>query len=334
MASVARTYGRRDTILLAACVVLSLIALFLPERMRDPLATSLRRTILAPLVSLQSDAELSRRAWATREERVAARDSIALRAISVDALEAENSRLRNLLTLGARLRWGFVPAEVLSGRGVGEQYTVPLSAGSRSGVREFSPVVAPEGLVGVVKTADPTMSIAIIWSHPDFRVSAMAADGSAFGIVAAHLGDGPERYLLEMRGVPVRGTIAPGTEIVTSGLGGTFPRGIPIGIVMGEAQTSELWARTYLLRPAVLPSAISAVMVLTPARADSGVAGVWQTGQGMNGATRAIVEAGDSLGRAAALRLRAMAADSLARLRPAVDTTDSLGARPGADTLR
>lgn len=334
MASVARTYGRRDTILLAACVVLSLIALFLPERMRDPLATSLRRTILAPLVSLQSDAELSRRAWATREERVAARDSVALRAISVDALEAENSRLRNLLTLGARLRWGFVPAEVLSGRGVGEQYTVPLSAGSRSGVREFSPVVAPEGLVGVVKTADPTMSIAIIWSHPDFRVSAMAADGSAFGIVAAHLGDGPERYLLEMRGVPVRGTIAPGTEIVTSGLGGTFPRGIPIGIVMGEAQTSELWARTYLLRPAVLPSALSAVMVLTPARADSGVAGVWQTGQGMIGATRAIVEAGDSLGRAAALRLRAIAADSLARLGPAVDTTDSLGARPGADTLR
>jgi rod shape-determining protein MreC len=126
-----------------------------------------------------------------------------------------------------------------------------------------------------------------------------------------------------MRGVPVRGTIAPGTEIVTSGLGGTFPRGIPIGIVMGEAQTSELWARTYLLRPAVLPSAISAVMVLIPARADSGVAGVWQTGEGMRGATSTIVDAGDSLARAAALRLRA-----------AERASDSSGERPGADTLR
>lgn len=325
MSSVARIYGRRDTILLAGCVVLSLVALFLPERMRDPIATTLRRTVLAPLVSLQSDAELSRRAWATREERVAARDSVTLRSMSVDALTAENARLRDLLGLGARLRWGFVPAEVLSGRGVGEQYTFPLSAGSRAGVREFSPVVAPEGLVGVVKTADPTMSIAIMWSHPDFRVSAMAADGSAFGIVAAHLGDGPERYLLELRGVPVRGTIAPRTEIVTSGLGGTFPRGIPVGVVIGEVKTSELWARTYLLRPAVLPSAISAVMVLLPARADSGVAGVWQTGQGAVAATRAIVSAGDSLARK-----RAEAA------RPAsVATPDSLApAATAADTVR
>ena len=300
MASVARTYGRRDTILLAGCVVLSLVALFLPERMRDPLATTLRRSVLAPLVSLQSDAELSRRAWATREESITARDSVLLRSMSLDALGAENSRLRDLLGLGARLRWGFVPAEVLAGRGVGEQYTMPLSAGSRAGVREFSPVVAPEGLVGVVKTSDPSMSIAIMWSHPDFRVSAMAADGGAFGIVAAHLGPGPERYLLEMRGVPVRGTIQPGTLIVTSGLGGTFPRGIPVGVVLGEVKTSELWARTYLLRPAVLPSAVSAVMVLLPARADSGVAGVWQTAQDTETARRAIVTAGDSIARGAA----------------------------------
>jgi rod shape-determining protein MreC len=283
--------------------------------MREPIATTLRRTVLAPLVSLQSDAELSRRAWATREERVAARDSITLRSMSLDALSAQNARLRDLLGLGARLRWGFVPAEVLSGRGVGEQYTMPLSAGARAGVREFSPVVAPEGLVGVVKTADPTMSIAIMWSHPDFRVSAMASDGSAFGIVAAHLGSGPERYLLEMRGVPVRGTIPRGTEIVTSGLGGTFPRGIPVGVVLGELETSELWARTYLLRPAVLPSAVSAVMVLLPARADSGVAGVWQTGQGTLAATRAIVNAGDSLFRkpTADSSSTKRAADSLSR---------------------
>lgn len=300
MSSAARSYGRRDTILLAACVALSLVALFLPERMRDPLATTLRRTVLAPLVSLQSDAELSRRAWATREVRVAARDSVVLRSMSLNAMNAENERLRGLLALGARLRWGFVPAEVLRGRGVGEQYTVPLSEGSRAGVREFSPVVAPEGLVGMVKTADPSMSIAIMWSHPDFRVSAMAADGSAFGIVAAHLGSGPERYLLEMRGVPVRGTIAAGTLIVSSGLGGTFPRGIPVGVVLGEVKSSELWARTYLLRPAVLPSALSAVMVLTPARSDSGVAGVWQRASGSDSATRAIVAAGDSIFREAA----------------------------------
>jgi rod shape-determining protein MreC len=295
--------------------VLSLVAQFLPERMRDPLAATLRRTILAPLVSLQRDAELSRRAWVMREARAAARDSVVLRSLALDGVIAENDRLRQLLGLGARLKWGFAPAEVLHGRGVGEDYSVILSAGSRAGVRPFSPVVAPEGIVGLVRTVDPTMSTAIVWSHPDFRVSAMAEDGSAFGIVASHLGPAPERYLLEMRGVPVRSTLKPGTLIVSSGLGGTFPRGIPVGTVIAEVKTSELWARTYLLRPVVLPANMSSVMILLPEHAASGVGGVWQTGQGTDAAARRVVSAGDSLARAAARVARedSLRADSIAR---------------------
>jgi rod shape-determining protein MreC len=318
-----RFYGRRDSILLISCVILSLIAQFLPDRMRDPFTAGLRSTILAPLVSLQTNAELTRRAWMTREARVAARDSLVLKAMSVTAVEAENDRLRKLLGLGARLKGGFVPAEVLRGRGVGEEYTVVLSAGSRAGVRPFSPLVAPEGLVGMVKTVDPTMSIAIVGAHTDFRVSAMSADGSAFGIVAAHLGAEPERYLLEMRGVPVRSTLKPGTLIVSSGLGGIYPRGIPVGVVMSEIKTSELWARTYLLRPAVLPPDMSTVMVLLPSRAEAGVDGVWQTGKGVDAATRTIVTAGDSLNQAAsrATRPDSVRSDSTPAPRRQADST-------------
>ncbi len=333
MSAVVRAYGRRDTVLLVLCVILSVVAQVLPSRVREPIAAALRRTVLAPLVSLQADAELTRRAWVTREARVAARDSVVLRSMRLDAVAAENDRLRRILGLGAQLRWGFIPAEVLQGRGVGEEYTVTLSAGSRSGVRPFSPVVAPEGLVGMVKTVDPTMSIAIVWAHPDFRVSAMAADGSAFGIVAAHLGSEPERYLLEMRGVPVRSSLKPGTLIVSSGLGSTFPRGIPVGVVLGELRTSELWARTYLLRPAVLPPDVSNVMILLPQRAASGVETVWQLGRGTDSATRAIVTAGDSLARS--LRPPANPAAPRSERSVSVSRADSLRARvsgPRRDT--
>ncbi|HSC31157.1 MAG TPA: rod shape-determining protein MreC [Gemmatimonadaceae bacterium] len=301
MTNVSRTYGRRDSILFVVCVVLAFVAQFLPEHFRDPLTAALRHTVLAPLVSLQHDAEMTRQAWLTREARVTARDSVELQAMTLDALNAENDRLRKTLELGARLKWGFVPAEALQGRDIGEEYTVTLSAGSNAGVRVFSPVVAPEGLAGMVKTVDPTMSIAIVWAHPDFRVSAMAEDGSAFGIVAAHEGSDPERYLLEMRGVPVRSTLKPGTLIVSSGLGSTFPRGIPVGTVLGELKTSELWARTYLLRPAVLPHDMSTVMILLPQRTVAGVDGVWQSGRGADAAVKAIVAAGDSLERASRL---------------------------------
>ena len=328
MAPTARSFTRRDTILVTACILLSMAAQGLPAPMRDPLAGALRRTVVAPLVALQRDAELTRRAWVTREERAVARDSVLLRSMTLQAVESENARLRRLLGLGRQLRWGFVPAEVLHGGTAGEAYVVTLSAGARAGVRAFSPVVAPDGLVGMVRTVDPSMSSAIIWPHPDFRVSAMAADGSAFGIVAAHLADEPERFLLEMRGVPFRSTLKRGTVVVSSGLGGVYPRGIPIGTVLGELKTSEVWARTYILRPAVLPADVTTVMVLLPQRTQTGVETVWSSGRALDSAARSIVLAGDSLARAATpppVASPAVPTDSLRAERPAAD-----GAQPGA----
>ena len=95
----------------------------------------------------------------------------------------------------------------------------------------------------------------------------------------------------------MRSNLKPGTLIVSSGLGGTFPRGIPVGTVIAEMKTSELWARTYLLRPAVAPADVSDVMVLLPSRATAGVQTVWKTGSHADSAVKSIVAAGDSLAR-------------------------------------
>lgn len=317
---------RFDKVVLGACLLLSLLVMVMPMTVREPVAATLRRTLLAPMVALQERAELSRRAFLLHEERTAERDSLTLRALSVAALNAENDQLRQIIGLGGRLRWGFVPAEALHGRGVRDAFTVILSAGSRAGVSRLSPVVAPDGLVGMVERVDPTMSQAILWTHPDFRVSAMSTDAGAFGIVQAHLGAAASRFMLELRGVPFRAELEPGTLIVSAGLGGTYPRGIPIGTVVGEVKTSEAWARTYILRPAVLPADMNSVMILTPERVTAGVENVWQYGTGVDPTVAAILAAGDSLARQAAL------AEATAR-RAALDSlvADSLRAL-GGDT--
>ena len=54
-----------------------------------------------------------------------------------------------------------------------------------------------------------------------------------------------------------------GGVILTSGLGGVLPRGIPIGSVVGEITGENDWERTYLVRPAVPPGSATHVMVLT-----------------------------------------------------------------------
>ena len=288
--------------MLVACVGLSLFALVLPTNLRDAFAATMRRTVVAPLVSLQKSAELSRSAFLAHDSATVVRDSVVLQAMNAESVRAENERLRKLLGLGQALRWGFVPAEALQGgRTSREEFTLTLTQGSNAGIRPYSPVVAPEGLVGMVQTVDPTMSLAIIWPHPDFRVSAMTSDGGAFGIVQAHLGENEQRFLLELRGVPFRSALKEGTMVVSSGLGGTYPRGIPIGTVLGELQTAEGWARTYLVRPMVLPPDITSVMVLRPERVASGVQNVWAVPTSVDSAARAVVSAGDSIARKAAL---------------------------------
>jgi len=301
-----------DALVLVACLVLASIARGLPAERRAPISSGLRRTVVAPLVGLQRRAELARTAMNSHESRMIQRDSAVLRSMMVTALESENERLRKLLGLSSRLRWGFVPAEGLHSGGIGDEYTLTLTAGSKAGVKPFSAIVAPEGLVGMVETVDPTMSLAIMWPHPDFRVSAMAADGTAFGIVAAHLGDSASRYLMELRGVPYRNTLAPGTLIVSSGLGSVYPRGIPIGTVLGEAKSPEQWARTYLVRPSVLPADANSVMILLPQRSAAGIDNVWASVISDSAAKRMAVAA-DSIARA----------DS-ARVVPVVSRTDSI----------
>ena len=305
MASAARLGNKVDAGLLAGCVVLSLVALVLRTDDKEPIASGLRRTVVAPLVSLQRGAERWRTAWVSSEQRQLVVDSLALRAVKVQALQAENEQLRKIVGLGTRLESGFIPAEALHSTAQSEEIvtSLTLTAGSTAGVQKYSPVVAPEGLVGTIQTADPTMSTAILYTNPDFRASAMAPDGVTFGIVYPHstTSTGGDAYMLELRGVPTRSVLKPGTTIFTSGLGGTFPRGITIGTVVQEIHTSQVWTKTYLIRPAVSPSRLTTVLILVPQRVTQGIGNVWGAAVNVDSAAKRIAMAGDSIQKQAAV---------------------------------
>jgi rod shape-determining protein MreC len=337
VARTSRFSSKVDLTVFVVCLFTAIIISVIPAAAREPIAKGLRRSAMAPLVELQRGAERWRAAWITAERETATRDTLAVQAFNAAALEAENGQLRRLLGLGSRLRWGFVPAEAIHAAGRAEQYTLTLTAGSNAGVTVGSMVVAPEGVVGKVVTVDPTMSIAITFSHVDFRTSAMTADESAFGIVSPHLGDaGPDsvRYLLELRGVPYRSEIKPGTVVYAAGIGGVFSRGIPVGTILREIQTPEgSWSRTYLVRPAVNPGLVSSVMIINQQRANEGMQGVWQMTTALDSAVRGVAAAGDSVRRAdstaAATAARQAVIDSAARLAPQIP--DSLR-RAGTDS--
>jgi len=263
----AERYGTRaDLAAFVSCLVLSLTALALPEGLREPIASSLRETVLAPVLGVERRTVRSAENRADVNSLRAQRDSLALGASAVPGLRAENARLRGLLALGARLTTGFVSAEILHQSGVTDGLTLLLSSGSASGVVTLAPVVTPEGLLGLVRTVDRRTSVAMAWTHPDFRASAMVEGTQIYGIVAARRGERAGE-VMELRGVAYRDQLPPGTRVVTSGLGGVFPRGVPIGIVHGVLSEAAGWERTYLLRPAVHPAEASHVLILLPTRA-------------------------------------------------------------------
>jgi rod shape-determining protein MreC len=264
MASVSdRRYTRRDTVLVFLCLGLSLLGLFSPRERGFAIADTLRETVLVPLVWLQTRAEEGRTSRVRFRQVTTERDSTAYLAQFLPSLRAENERLRQLLRLSRRLNTSYVPAEVLHQPQATDGRTLLLSAGSRDGVAAFSPVVSPEGLIGVVLSVSSKSSIAMSWAHPEFRVSAFTVSGNAFGVVAPSNEGRHGEGALEFRGVPYRDSVPRGTLVLSSGLGGVFPKGVPVGTVIGTVREEAGWERVYRLRPAANPGSAAHVLVLT-----------------------------------------------------------------------
>jgi rod shape-determining protein MreC len=257
-----RTYSRRDTATLLVCVALSLVVLLLPPALGQGVAASLRESVLAPAIWLQARAQEGRTSRARFAAVVSQRDSAAASAQAMPLLTAENLRLRELLDLGRRIRLRHAAAEVLHQPSATDDRMLLLDVGAEDGVRGFEPVIAPEGLVGAVFNVTSRTATVMTWAHPEFRVSAFTADGRVFGLVAPSSGGSASEAALEFRAASYRDTLAPGTLVLSSGLGGVYPKGIPVGRVEGVAREQEGWERVYRLLPAANPSAVSHVMVM------------------------------------------------------------------------
>lgn len=265
-----RFSSHRDTLTFVVCLLLSVVARLLPPAAQEQVASAIR-DVGRPLLALQDRAVDLKLARTQHERLVAQRDSLFLEALAAQVLREENERLRELMGLARRVPVRHVAAQVLHQAEATDGFTLVLSAGRDRGVVAAAPVIAPGGLVGVVRTVDARTAVAMSWAHPDFRVSAASEGGDVFGIVAPHGSGGPNTMLLELRGVPYCQVVPAGTAVFTSGLGGTggvYPRGIPIGVVVAVADERQGWSRTYVVRPAVHPGSLSHVLILTGAVVD------------------------------------------------------------------
>lgn len=254
----ARTVARAELVAIVL-VAIALVLLALPERVQEGLGRGANRVVLLPFAHVQSTFGGYLR---LRDENARLRERLQAARLELAAAEVARRQNRELQRL-----LGFVdaqPVELQAARIIHRNFgaiptTLSLDVGRRDGVIENLPVVTDGGLVGKTVSVGQATTQVMAYSHPEFSASALLLGGDhlEFGIVRP-TPTGELRLFL-----PLRSVSGPGDRIVTSGYGGTFPRGIPIGEVDRIEQDQRLGLQKIdLVRPVVDLSRVTLVFVL------------------------------------------------------------------------
>ncbi|GAB6059606.1 hypothetical protein JCM31598_27230 [Desulfonatronum parangueonense] len=142
---------------------------------------------------------------------------------------AEISRLRTLYQFQPPEEWTLVGGRVVAQR-FGPHAVVEsllVDKGSRAEVHEGTPVITPLGVVGRVLRSSPNLSNVLLINDPNSKVAIMGRDFRTQGIL---VGQGPQNNL-SMQYVPLNDLLEEGEILITSGMDGVFPKGLPVARV-------------------------------------------------------------------------------------------------------
>ena len=140
---------------------------------------------------------------------------------------AENARLRGLLGAAERGGLDVQLAPILDIDLDPTRQRLVLDAGTRDGVRKGQSVIDAGGLVGQIIEATPTTATVLLITDPDHAVPVLVGRN---GVRLVAYGKGRSDQL-ELPNIPLSADVKAGDAIITSGLGGRFPPGFPVGTV-------------------------------------------------------------------------------------------------------
>lgn len=141
-------------------------------------------------------------------------------------MESENQRLRGLLASSAKVDERVLIAELMSVDMDPFSRRIVLNKGTHHGVHQGQAMVDSTGIMGQVVHAGPFSSNALLITDPSH---ALPVQVHRSGLLAVAVGSGPDK--LQLSHVRNNADVKVGDLLVTSGLGGKFPAGYPVGRV-------------------------------------------------------------------------------------------------------
>ena len=201
------------------------------ETLRTALAVviyPLQRATGAPVEMLSSIADYFSSLSSAQRENEALRSKVLQNArdvLTLEALAAENAQLRRLLDARERVPTGASLAEIMySGRDPFSRKIV-IDKGSQQGMLSGQPVIDETGVIGQVTRVFPMLSEVTLITDKDQAIPLQVVRN---GLRALAYGDGAT---LDLRFVAANADIQNGDILVTSGIDGIYPSGLPVARV-------------------------------------------------------------------------------------------------------
>ena len=225
---------------LSVAVVLALVFLNLPTQATARIKLTLS-TLFLPLFGLAGTAQKVADATGARllpksvlvsevEKLRRENDELKIEVQQMRELTRENAALRDAVAWQRKLPWKTRIAQVIARDPANWWRSIQINLGSKDGLVKDLPVITPLGLVGRVHEVGPSYSRVVMLGDPLCNVAAVV-DNSARDTGTIRPGEATvlDESIVEMTYITRHSQAIPGQKVFTSGLGGIFPKGIPIG---------------------------------------------------------------------------------------------------------
>lgn len=150
-------------------------------------------------------------------------------------LERENDRLRQSLGWKRQQPSTLKLSRVIAHDPANWWRSVTIDLGARDGIRVGLPARTIDGLVGRVYSVSETHSQVVLLGDPNVRVSAIVGTTNReTGIIMTSSTSPQQNNMVDLAYLPGSSVVSPGQTVTTSGDGGVFPSGVPIGRIVDK----------------------------------------------------------------------------------------------------
>jgi rod shape-determining protein MreC len=232
-------------------------------------ARALFGTLVEPayrIAALPSDvARAGRLAVATQSQLVDENQSLKealllaqVRLNRMSALAAQNDRLKKLLDVQKELGLGVKLARLIDIDLDPFRHRIVLDAGAEQSITVGQPVLDAFGVMGQIVEVLPTTSVALLITDPTHAIPVMVR---RTGLRTIAYGTGSIDRL-QLPNIPISADIKVGDALVTSGLGGRFPAGFPVGEILDLRNDENGMFAAAIARPAAALDRSGEVLLL------------------------------------------------------------------------